>query len=119
MLRVLSGGVFAVVLVFSGALVADEIKGKVKNVDADKSTITITVEDKDKTYNLDKDFKVVGLVGKKLKKAKLQDLPGGLTAVKTNAEVTLTTTKVEAKEVVSQIKVEGLHAKKRKKKNNN
>src|SRR5947209_19833086 len=85
---------------------ADEIKGKVKKVDADKSVLTLTVDDKDQTFNVPKDAKVVALFGKKVKKAQLQDLPGGLGALKEGTSVTVTTEKKDNKDVVIQVKLD-------------
>ena len=41
-----------------GLAFADTIKGKVKEVDDEKKTITVTVDDKDTTYPVDKDAKI-------------------------------------------------------------
>jgi hypothetical protein len=116
--RLISGLVVSFVLLIAGIVPAEEIKGKVKNVNAEKSTITITVDDKDKTMDLAKDIKVIGLVGKNLKKAKVQDILDGLTAVKEGADVTLTYETVAEKDTASQIRLEGLQAPKKKKKAN-
>jgi hypothetical protein len=99
----------------AGALRADEIRGKVKIADADKNTITVTVNDKDQTFTVAKDATVKQLVGKNAKKAQLQDVAGGLNGLTTGSDVTLTTSKIDGKDVVSQVKVEGLAAKKKKK----
>jgi Cu/Ag efflux protein CusF len=98
---------------------ADEIRGKVKKVDAEKSTITITIDDKDQNFDVPKEARVVGLFGKKAKKAQQLDLPGGLAAIKEGANVTITTEKKDNKDVVSQVRVDDLMPKKKKKKNNN
>jgi Cu/Ag efflux protein CusF len=109
----------ASLLVFGLAVAsADDVRGKVKKVDADKGTITITVDDKDQTFDVPKEAKVVGIFGKKLKKAQQLDLPGGLAAIKEGANVTITTDKKDNKDVVSQVKVEDLMPKKKKKKAN-
>jgi hypothetical protein len=68
--------VFGVTLGFA---LADEIKGKVKSVDADKNTITVTVDGTDKTFDVNKDATVK--VGKATK----------LGEVKAGANVILTT----------------------------
>ena len=100
-------------LALSSLALAEEIKGKVKSVDADKSTITVTVGEADKTYDVAKDAKVTHKVGKNEKKAKTEDLPGGLGALTAGTDVTLTTEKKDDKESVTAIKVEGLAPKKK------
>ena len=97
-----------------GAALADEVKGKIKKVDAEKNTLTITVNDKDQTFELTKEAKVVALYGKKLKKAQQQDVPGGLSSLKEGTAVTLTTEKKDAKEQVVQVKLDELQTKKKK-----
>jgi hypothetical protein len=55
----------AVALVLcAGSLSAADYKGKVKSVDTDKSTITISVDGKDMTFTVAKDAKFTG--GKKI-----------------------------------------------------
>ena len=85
-----------------GVLIAAEIKGKVKGVDEDKKTITVTVDDKDTTYTFTDDTKIMR--GNK-------DVPDRAKALKglgkNGAEVTLTTDKKDDKEVVTQIKLGG------------
>jgi len=92
---------------------AEEIKAKVKSVDADKSMITVTVGEADRTLEVAKDAKITHRVGKNEKKAKSEDLPGGLGALTAGTDVTLTTEKKDDKETVTQIKVEGLAPKKK------
>jgi len=112
MIRTLSL-VAAAMLALPTLLLAEEVKGKVKSVDAEKSTITITVDDKDQTLDVSKDVKVTHLVGKKEKKAESQDLPGGLGALTAGTAVTMTTEKKDDKDVVTAIKVDGLAKKKK------
>lgn len=92
---------------------AEEIKAKVKSVDADKSTITITVDDKDQTLDVAKDVKVTHMVGKNEKKSQSEDVAGGLGGLTAGTAVTLTTDKKDDKTVVTQIKVDGLTKKKK------
>jgi hypothetical protein len=92
---------------------AEEVKGKVKSVDADKSTVTVTVGEQDRTLDVAKDAKITHRVGKNEKKAKSEDLPGGLGALTAGTEITLTTEKKDDKEVVTQIKVDALAPKKK------
>jgi Cu/Ag efflux protein CusF len=54
-------GTFAVVLVLCvGAVLADEIKGVIKKVDVDGKKITVTVDGKDKDYDVADDAKIQG-----------------------------------------------------------
>lgn len=99
----------------AGPASADEVKGKVKSVDAEKRSITVTADSTDKVYPLTADAKVVGLMGKKIKKATLGDLAGGLGGVKEGADVVLTTQTKDGSPEVTQVKVEGLQAPKKKK----
>jgi hypothetical protein len=57
-----------VLVLAAGMTWGDEVKGKVKSVDADKSTITVTVGDKDQTLAVSKDAKLS--LGKKVKELK-------------------------------------------------
>jgi hypothetical protein len=96
MIRSLSA--MALLLLFGLTLLAAEYKGKVKSVDRDKNTITITVDDKDMTFNVSDDARVIRgekEVKKKLK-AKVFD---------NNPSVTLTTDGEGEKEVVKEIKI--------------
>jgi Cu/Ag efflux protein CusF len=106
----------SVVILGAGRLPADEIRGKVKRVDPDKAIVTVTAGDADRTLNVATGAKVTGLFGKKLKKAVTQDVPGGLRGVAQGAEVSLTTEAKDGKDVVTQIKVEDLQPKIKKKK---
>ena len=52
----------------AGVVLAGEIKGKIKSVDADKGTITLTTADgKDHTLMVSKDSKIEAASGKALK----------------------------------------------------
>jgi hypothetical protein len=103
--------VVSLIALGAGRLKADEVRGKIKSVDADKHTVTLTVGDIDRTLHVANDAKVSGLYGKKLKKAVAQEIPGGLQGVKEGAIVSLTTEKDEVK----QIKLEDLQPKAKKK----
>jgi Cu/Ag efflux protein CusF len=89
--------VFAL-LIAAGAVVADEVKGKVKSVDKEKRNITITVDDKDRTYQGTAELKVVTSL-----KGKLKDVTDGLAGIKAGDVVTLTITKVDDKIVCTQV----------------
>jgi hypothetical protein len=57
MQRALLPALVAVLLV-TGDLSAEDIKGTVKKVDADKGTLTVTVKDKDRKFDVPKEAKV-------------------------------------------------------------
>jgi hypothetical protein len=97
MLRSLTA--MCLLLVFGLALLAAEYKGKVKSVDRDKNTITITIDDKDKTFNVSDEVKVTR--GEKEIKKKLKSK-----SFDSNPPVTLTTEGEGEKEVVKEIKIE-------------
>ena len=107
---------------------ADELKGTVKKVDKTNSTITVSIDGKDKTLPVGKDASIVAVSnvpGKKGKKnkatEKLTTIDKGLEGVKTGASVTLLTDKVDEKDTVTSLKVTDGSApamlKKKKKKN--
>jgi hypothetical protein len=99
----------AALLLVAGAASADVIKGKVKSVSDTK--ITLTVDDKDKTYDVAKEVKVV----QPGKKNTVTDVTGGMSAVKTGDEVTITTDKQGDKETVKEVLVPGGKKKKKNK----
>jgi hypothetical protein len=98
MLRRLMVGLCALV-VCAGVLIAAEIKGKIKSVDADKNSITVTVGDKDQTFMVPADAKITTAAGK--------DVPDRLKAkqFKAGREVTITTEKKGDKDVVTKIEL--------------
>jgi hypothetical protein len=101
MLRKLVCALFAVAICFSVAL-ADEIKGKVKSVDTDKNTITVTVDDKEQTFTITDDTKIVaGNQNKEVKDRLKSD------RFKAGTDVVITTEKKDGKDVVTQIKLAG------------
>ena len=104
----------AVVAFSMGLAFADTIKGKVKEVDDEKKTITVTVDDKDSTYPVDKDAKIFTTGKAKKGQAAPEVALSGLRAVLAGQEVTVTTEKKNDKDTATAIKVE--QAKKKKKK---
>ena len=94
---------------------AESVPGKVKSVDPDKNTITVTVGDKDTTFTVDKASKMYATTGKG-KKTMKSDIADGLKGIKEGQSVVLTTEKKDDKEIVNEIKVEQ-EMKKKKKKN--
>lgn len=113
-MRILLLGSLVALVISAASARADEVKGKLKSVDADKHTLTVTFIDKDQTFQFSADVKVVHLVGKKAKKAQTEDLPGGVTALTTGSDVILTSEKKDGILVITAVKVEGLAKKKKK-----
>ena len=116
MLKTGLAAVMALVLAAAGAT-ADEIKGKVKKIDADKNTVVLTVDDKDTTYDVAKDAKITTAVpGAKKKDAPTaKDVEGGLKGLKVGDDATLTVEKKDGKEVATAIKLSGAATVKKKK----
>lgn len=98
MLRKLVCAVFALV-VCGGVLLAAEIKGKIKSVDAEKHTITVTADGKDHVLTLTKDAKVLSSKGEALKEG-LKDKH-----LKPDTEVIVKCEKKDGKEVCSEVKL--------------
>lgn len=86
-------------LVFAGSALADEAKGKVKKIDADKKTVVVTVGDDDKEFTTDADTKILN--------AKDKPLKDGLKSLKEGAEVTVTHEKKGDKMMASKIQLKG------------
>src|SRR5262245_15342928 len=88
-------------LLMAGFALAAEVKitGKVKGIEKEKGTITVMVDDMEKTLTGPKEAKLVEIKGGK--KAEM-DLKGGLAQIKEGKEVTITvdrkTEKVEGAE---------------------
>ncbi len=83
-------------------LLAEEYKGKVKSVDVDKNTITVTIDDKEKTFTINDETKILNPAGK--------DMKGRLKSKqfeKAGAQLTIVTEKKGDKEVVKEIKLKG------------
>ena len=98
MLRTFLAAVLGLVLI-GGGLLAEEIKGKIKSVDADKKVLTVTVDGKDKEFKVTDTTNILGANGKAVKqglKAK---------AFKEGANVVITTDKKDGKETVTEVKL--------------
>ncbi len=105
----------SILVIMTGVSLADEYKATIKKVDADKSTIIVTIDDNGRTFLVARDAEIYTQTkGKKNKPGPKNPIEGGLAKVKQGSEVTLTTIKSGDKEIVSSIKVE---MGKRKKKN--
>ena len=91
--------------ILTGAVARAETYGdKLKAVDLDKRTLTLPVEGKDRTFQMDDKVDVQSRmrVGKKLRVAPLKE---GLKGVKAGSEVSVTTEKKDGAEVVTKIVV--------------
>ena len=103
MIRYVLSAAFAL-MICTITILAAEVKGTLVSVDPDKNTITIKVDDKEKTYTVvDKDLKITA--GKK-------DVTDGLKAKNfknVGADVTLITDgdKGDVKEKVKEIQIKG------------
>jgi hypothetical protein len=64
MLRKLFGFFAVAVVLCVGVVLADEIKGTIKKVDADNKKVTVTVDGNDKTFDVSDDAKLPGRQGK-------------------------------------------------------
>jgi hypothetical protein len=86
-------------LVLSLVVLSAEYKGKVKSVDADKNTVTVTIDDKDKTFTVPDEAKIY--VGDKESKKRLKSK-----GFADNPKITVVTEGEGDKEVVKELKVE-------------
>jgi hypothetical protein len=122
MIRVLVGAL-VVGLLAVGAASAEELKGKIKDIDKAKNTITLTVDGKDTTYGVGKDASFVTVSLEKGKKGKVNEkltpIDGGLDGIKAGTDVTVLTDKQDDKDVITSLKVsDGKPAAAKKKKKN-
>ena len=90
-------------LAVAAPVLADEVKGKIKSITADKREFTVTDNDgKNHEFVLNEDGKVK--LGDKDGKVKLGDKDGKLSDLKEGDEVTITYEKKDGKLMVSEIK---------------
>jgi hypothetical protein len=94
----------ALALLTGPAVLADTYGDKVKAVDAEKKTLTLPVDGKDRTFPVaDKvDVQAQVRAGKRIRLTPVKD---GLKGVKAGSEVTVTTEKRDGKEVVTKVVV--------------
>jgi uncharacterized protein (DUF2141 family) len=92
----------ALTLLAGSAARAETYADKLKAVDADKKTVTLPVDGKDRTFKVDDkvDIQSQTRAGKRLRLTPVKD---GLKGVKAGAEVTVTTEKQDGVEVVTRI----------------
>lgn len=96
-----------------GVASAETAKGKIKAIDTEKKTITLTVGDKEMTFETDKEVKITALtLGKK--KMQVENPIAGVGALTTGAEATVTFEKKDDKNVASSIRQEFMAKKKKK-----
>jgi len=95
MVRKILAAVFCVGICL-GLATADEFKGKVKSVDADKKTITVDVDGKDMTFKTDDKTKFSGK-----KKGEAVELKGGLASKQLKADAMVTVVTPEGKKGVN------------------
>jgi uncharacterized protein (DUF2141 family) len=97
----------AATAMFVGLARAEELTATVKAVNADKSTITFTINGDEKTMTVSKDAEIyTQLKGKKNKPGPKQPLAGGLSDLKVGTEVTIMTFKNGDDEIVSSIAID-------------
>jgi hypothetical protein len=89
----------AAVLLATGLVLADDVKGKISSVDSEKGTITLSVDGKDQTLTVEKSAMIQAPGKKKM----LTDVPGGLSGLKTGDEATATVETKDGKMVVTRI----------------
>jgi hypothetical protein len=94
----------ALMILAGSAARAETYADKLKAVDADKKTVTLPVDGKDRTFKVDDKVDVQSQVrvGKRLRLTPVKD---GLKGVKAGTEVTVTTEKKDGEEVVTKIVV--------------
>jgi hypothetical protein len=90
----------------AGSLLAEVIQGKLAKVDPDKSTLRVTANGRSQEYPVEKDAAVFYKPTGKGKKAKAEDVPGGLKGLKEGVDVMVWTEKKDGKEVITQVRVE-------------
>ena len=103
MLRMM-GCALAGLVLCAGGLAAEEVKGKIKAVDADKHTLTVTVGDKDQEFKVTDETKLLGPSGK--------DIKNGLSSPRLTegAEVTVTTETKDGQDVCTKVQLKGQKA---------
>jgi hypothetical protein len=109
MVRLLIGCFVVCALVAPAGLLADEVKGTVKSVDAKKSTITLTVDGKDRTLDCSKECKVTSMVASRIplsRRTTMQTMTG-VGSVPTGQMVTCVTERKGGTETCTEVRVEG------------
>ena len=92
---------------------ADDFQATIKKIDAEHNSITVLITNGgEKTFVVSKDAEIYAIgKGKKNKPGPKEPISGGLSGLKTDTEVTVTTIKSNDREVVAAIKVGGMKKK--------
>jgi hypothetical protein len=86
-------------------LIAAEVKGKLVKIDDTAKTITIKVEEDEKTFTYNSDTKFVSAKGKELNEEAKKKLFEAKASKKGGREVTVITEKKGEKDIVTEVKV--------------
>ena len=89
----------AVFFMVCGTLLAEEVQGKITKIDTDRSTLTLSVENQNRTLSIAKGS-VIQSLGKKKKP---EGVLGGLADLKKGDEATVTIEKKDGKEVITRV----------------
>ena len=89
----------AVFFMVCGTLLAEEVQGKITKIDTDRSTLTLSGENQDRTLSIAKGS-VIQSLGKKKKP---EGVLGGLADLKKGDEATVTIEKKDGKEVITRV----------------
>jgi len=103
MLRLLAVTLVALLLT-AGGVRAAEIKGKIKSVDPEKGTITLTVDDRDQEFTVPASLKITILDAVAVREAK-DGLKDPLFKMAKGMLATITTEQKDGKEVVTKMVV--------------
>lgn len=100
-------GTLTVLFALSVNIQAEEIRGRIKTVAADQSSITLVTGSKENTYELAKDVKVFGTFAQRLRRPMTLEIVNGLTTLKANTDVQITTEARDNRPQVVRIHVQG------------
>ncbi len=108
MVRKLFVAAFALALIPAG-LAADEIKCKVKSVNAAKNSIVVMVGEQERTYTCDPKCQVTTMVtrGRLPRRSYTQEVTTTLASLTQGQPVTMTTKQTSGQEMVMRIRTEG------------
>jgi len=98
----------SVLALTAGSLTAEEIRCRVKSVDATKNTVTVMVGSKEQTFECAKDCRVMGSSGSLLPRrgGQMVELSGGLSNLREGVSCTLVTEARGGAQMVTQIQTD-------------